>query len=223
MNLTFLATATRCPTLFYLFMKLFFQKLSHLIFFFYFCSMNIGLKISVPLFFLLILSACSSEERTPVLALNSKIFLKEWPDSAYVQSIDSIIAAEPIKKQANEKKTNIILNASPTNSAVSQTKPSKPIQQEASKPKSKAIQSESFMDRFANSISKWQSDPNNSALYKTISAKENEDVIELLARIYGKEAKKLPRFYTMSVLQSLNPGISMDKPGAGAQVRIPKL
>ena len=79
------------------------------------------------------------------------------------------------------------------------------------------------MDRFANSISKWQSDPNNSALYKTISAKENEDVIELLARVYGKEAKKLPRFYTMSVLQSLNPGISMDKPGAGAQVRIPKL
>jgi len=223
MNLTFLATATRGPTLFYLFMKLFFQKLSHLIFFFYFYSMNIGLKISVPLFFLLILSACSSEERTPVLALNSKIFLKEWPDSAYVQSIDSIIAAEPIKKQANEKKTNIILNASPTNSAVSQTKPSKPIQQEASKPKSKAIQSESFMDRFANSISKWQSDPNNSALYKTISAKENEDVIELLARVYGKEAKKLPRFYTMSVLQSLNPGISMDKPGAGAQVRIPKL
>lgn len=171
---------------------------------------------------ILLIAACSNDAQTPTLSTNKPYFLKEWPDSAYIKNIDSIIAAEPVKQQLQEKKTNIVLNAStPTLRLPTQKKPDpKPVEKtQTTKPQKK----QSFAESFANAISKWQSDPNNTSLYTTIQAKEGEDVIQILVRIYGKEAKKLPRFYTLSVLQSLNPGVSLEAPNAGDKIRIPKL
>lgn len=187
--------------------------------------MNTVLKIALPaLSMTLCFLGCSSESNTPTLATNKPYFLKEWPDKAYVQSIDSIIAAEPVKQVSKEKKTNIVLNAAPTTQIIPSEKPTKTEKTGAVKTKKTAtLNKESFTEAFAKAISKWQSDPNNGSLYTSISVLEGEDAMALLARIYGKEAKKLPRFYTLSVLQSLNPGVSLENPTAGEKIRIPKI
>lgn len=171
------------------------------------------------------LSACSTEESIQRLSTNKAYFLKEWPDSSYVQAIDSIVAAEPLKKEAKEKKTNIILNANPLPMlATPKAKVPTSVQESKSTQTKQTLKKqESFTERFASAITKWQSDPQNVNLYKTVPVKNGENAIELLTRVYGKEAKKLPKFYTLSVLQSLNPGVSVDKPASGSSLKIPKL
>ena len=196
------------------------DKNSSYSFFIFYCMKTLILAFSS--LFILLFAACSNDVQTPTLSTNKPYFLKEWPDSAYIKNIDSIIAAEPVKKQLQEKKTNIVLNAStPTLKLPTQKKSETKLTEKTQT--TKPQQKQSFAESFANAISKWQSDPNNATLYTTIQAKESEDILQLLARTYGKEAKKLPRFYTLSVLQSLNPGVSLEAPNAGDKIRIPKL
>ena len=74
-----------------------------------------------------------------------------------------------------------------------------------------------------NALSAMQSDPTNAAKYRTVTAKAGEDLFALLSRAYGMDASKLPRFYTLSALQSVNPGVKLEHLNGGESVRIPKL
>ena len=60
----------------------------------------------------------------------------------------------------------------------------------------------------ASALSKWQSDPSNSQLYRVVNADASEDLFHLLSRAYGKDATKLPAS-SRSSLQSVNPGVSV--------------
>ena len=74
-----------------------------------------------------------------------------------------------------------------------------------------------------NALGALQSDPTNTSKYKTVSAKDGENLFALLSRAYGQDATKLPRFYTLSTLQSVNPGVKLEHLNAGDQVRVPNL
>lgn len=185
-------------------------------------------KFAALALFLAALLGCGNEEFVPRTELGKKYPLLDFPDSAYVASLDSILAAEPLKKSAKDSnKTELVLSGNKAPKlALPATKKAEPKQKSGTTSKTAdaaAKPKESFAERFSKAVERWQSDPNNKALYVTTEAKEGEDAIAALSRLYGKEARQLPRFYTLSVLQALNPGTSVESPAAGDVLKLPKV
>jgi len=201
-----------------------------------------------------ILSACS-ENTAPVprLKLNYRYNLKAWPDKAYIASLDSVLKAEPVKKDTSSAGTEIAINthqmptfklpssrriltqseldgnaagkaaAKKQTAGTAQTTAVQTVQTAKVKTQTGPAGAEAFADKFADALSKWQSDPTNVQLYKIVDADASEDLFHLLSRAYGKDATKLPRFFTLSSLQSVNPGVSVEHLKKGDAVRIPRL
>ncbi len=175
------------------------------------------------------------------LEIGKPYVLTDWPDSSYVQSLDSVLAAEPLKKADSTERTNIVLNSGSLNSDdllpnkfSLNAKPSNnrketenhakaKVAKQEKKSTNKNISAEIFAGRFSEAISQWQSDPNNKNLYVEVIVQNGENALDAMARIYGNGAKRLPKFYALSALQSLNPGISVENPKAGAIIRLPKM
>lgn len=185
--------------------------------------------------FPLLLIACEQEPPTAkIIEVNKRMPLEEWPDSNYIASLDSILALEPIKKDSKDK-PNIAMNvfkapvfklptSQPSGKKEKGTsaRKDKRVQQQA--PKAHADNSaEVFMEKFSNALARLQSDPSNSSLYKVVQAKDGEDLFKLLRRTYGAGAQKLPRFYVLSALQSVNPGVRLEHLTEGANVRVPRI
>lgn len=183
------------------------------------------------------LTACKGEPpRATIIEVDKKIPLFEWPDSNYVASLDSILALEPLKKDAKEK-PSIAMNAhkAPTfmlPSSVTGKKDTpkstksnmKSNGDKASGSAASANRSaEDFMDKFSKALSALQSDPSNASLYKVVEARDGEDLFKLLRRTYGAGSQNLPRFYVLSTLQSVNAGVMLEHLNAGDKVRVPRI
>lgn len=170
-----------------------------------------------------------------IIVTDQKMPLTEWPDSAYIAGLDSILALEPIKKGADaEAKINMNVFDAPVfklPGSVTGKKDATPKANHAGKSAGakqantpKADNSaELFADRFATALSKLQSDPSNASLYKTVTANDGDDLFKLLKRTYGAGVQGLPRFYVLSALQSVNAGVMLEHLNAGDKVRVPKL
>ncbi|WP_072800892.1 hypothetical protein [Fibrobacter sp. UWT2] len=170
-----------------------------------------------------------------IIVTDQKMPLTEWPDSAYIAGLDSILALEPIKKGADaEAKINMNVFEAPVfklPGSVTGKKDATPKANHAGKSAGakqantpKADNSaELFADRFATALSKLQSDPSNASLYKTVTANDGDDLFKLLKRTYGAGVQGLPRFYVLSALQSVNAGVMLEHLNAGDKVRVPKL
>ena len=194
------------------------------------------------LFCSLLLLACENEHPTiKIIEVNKRMVLEEWPDSNYIASLDSILALEPVKKGKDSVDVNLTMNASkmPTfklppsvtgkqnnpKKAPSKTKNDRSVAkhtQENTSGSAKHV-SENFMAKFSNALSALQSDPSNKSLYKVVTANEGEDLFKLLRRTYGAGTQNLPRFYVLSSLQSVNPGVALEHLSAGDKVRVPRL
>lgn len=195
-------------------------------------------RISVAFFTIIpsLFMACGNEPPVAkIIVTDQKMPLTEWPDSAYVAGLDSILALEPIKKNA-ETEANINMNVFEAPvfklpGSVTGKKDATPKANHAGKSAGakqantpKADNSaELFADRFATALSKLQSDPSNASLYKTVTANEGDDLFKLLKRTYGAGVQGLPRFYVLSALQSVNAGVMLEHLNAGDKVRVPKL
>lgn len=177
---------------------------------------------------LLLLFGCSAENANnyePVVT-GQRYFLTEWPDSIYVHSLDSIVKAEPIKKNSDSSnKTEISLKSFQMPKMVSTPTKKQPLKEKPKTESSTTATSsqETFPNRFMQALEKWQSDPSNTSLYVTVTALENEDAFQLMSRFYKTNTKILPKFYTFSALQSVNPGVSIEKIKAGDSIRLPRL
>ena len=202
--------------------------------------------IAVPVLagFALYLAACNDERPVAkVIVVDQKMPLIEWPDSIYVNSLDSILALEPVKKSANEKKdVNLTFNSKSAPvfklpSSVTGKPEKKPAGKDMRKGTPEATgrglpsgrednafgkKAEAFSDRFVNAMSALQSDPNNASLYKMVTAND-EDLRKLLRRTYGAGSQTLPLFFVKSALQTVNPGINLDNLNAGDKVKVPKI
>ena len=159
-------------------------------------------------------------------------------DSAYIAGLDSILALEPIKKGAeNEAKISMNTFAAPVfklpGSVTGKKDPAPKAnhagksaenrQANAKQADNAAASAEAFADKFSNALSKLQSDPSNAGLYKTVEAKDGDDLFKLLKRTYGNGVQNLPRFYILSTLQSVNPGVMLEHLNAGDKVRVPRI
>lgn len=186
-----------------------------------------------------IFSACGNEPpAAKVIVTDQKMPLTEWPDSAYIAGLDSILALEPIKKNS-EAEANINMNVFEAPvfklpGSVTGKKDPAPkanhagksaVSKQANAPKADNVNAsaEAFADKFATALSKLQSDPSNASLYKTVEAKDGDDLFKLLKRTYGAGVQGLPRFYVLSALQSVNAGVVLEHLNAGDKVRVPRL
>ena len=161
--------------------------------------------------------------------------LEEWPDSNYIASLDSILKLEPVKKGKDSADVNLSMNTfkaptfklPPSVTGAKNTK--KPNTNKPSKSEGQATtakpsnNAENFIGKFTNALSALQSDPSNKSLYKVVTANEGEDLFKLLKRTYGAGTQNLPRFYVLSALQSVNPGVMLEHLNAGDKVRVPRL
>lgn len=174
-----------------------------------------------------------------IVVVNKKTPLTEWPDSTYIADLDSILALEPLKKQ-DKNKPSIAMNTFKAPnfilpSSVTGKKPEKGPKADqgtrtgSGKPGPATTQprkdnsAENFANQFTQALSALQSDPSNSKLYKVVESKDGEDLFQLLRRTYGAGAQSLPRFYVLSTLQSVNPGVMLEHLNAGDKVRVPRL
>lgn len=185
----------------------------------------------------LLLLACGNDHPTiKFVQIDKKMVLEEWPDSNYIASLDSILRLEPVKKGKDSADVSLKMNAfkaptfrlppsvtgaknAPKKSASKPGKASKPAT-ETAKPSNNA---ENFIGKFTNALSALQSDPSNKSLYKVVTANDGEDLFKLLKRTYGAGTQNLPRFYVLSALQSVNPGVMLEHLNAGDKVRVPRL
>ena len=185
------------------------------------------------------LVACKGEPpQAKIVVVDKKMPLLEWPDQAYVDNLDSILAREPVKK-TDKNKPSIAMNAhkAPTfmlpgsvtgkpSKAPSHTKKGAESAKKsglAGNSDNAAASAEAFMDKFSRALSALQSDPSNAGLYKVVEAKEGEDLFKLLRRTYGAGTQNLPRFYVLSALQSVNAGVMLEHLNAGDKVRVPRI
>ena len=185
----------------------------------------------------LVFTACGNDSPVAkIIVTDQKMPLIEWPDSAYVAGLDSILALEPIKK-TKEAEANINMNmfeapifklpGSVTGKKDSKSNHAGKSAVAKNAPQGATAKSDNnaelFADRFASALSKLQSDPSNAGLYKVVEAKDGDDLFKLLKRTYGAGVQNLPRFYVLSALQSVNAGVVLEHLNAGDKVRIPKL
>ncbi len=193
--------------------------------------------MAIPLVFM----ACGNDSPVAkIIVVDQKMPLVEWPDSAYIASLDSIIAQEPIKAK---KDVDANLTMKGFKAPGFQLPPSvtgKPDPKKGKKASTNVASSpkknntladkgnsgngaEQFANKFSEALSKLQSDPSNSSLYRTVEAKDGDDLFKLLKRTYGAGVQNLPRFYILSALQSVNAGVALEHLNAGDKVRIPKI
>ena len=197
------------------------------------------LTIFVLTLFAFIASACNDERPVAkIIVVDQKMPLIEWPDSIYVNSLDSILALEPIKKnKGDEKNTHLVLNPNkapiynlPSNTKKKDDKKSVKGSQEN---RGKGLPSgrendafgkkaEAFSDKFLRAMSALQSDPGNSNLYKIVIAND-EDLSKLLRRTYGAGSLTLPGFFVQSALQTVNPSLDLKNLKAGDKVKVPRI
>lgn len=197
------------------------------------------LLISTAVFLPMNMVACGNDSTVAqIIVINKKMPLVEWPDSNYVANLEEILAQEPEKKK-KEAEANISMNTFkapiftlPGSVTGKKNAKNSLHSNQASKPATRAnnnifakqaSSTENFANKFGDALSKLQSDPSNSSLYKTVTANDGDDLFKLLKRTYGAGVQNLPRFYVLSALQSVNAGVVLEHLNAGDKVRVPKL
>jgi hypothetical protein len=179
----------------------------------------------------LLLVACGNDAPVAkIVEIDKKMPLLAWPDEHYIATVDSIIAAEKVIPDKDSGKTQLTLNAFkaptlalPQKQGQKHTTTKGEKRHEAHAKEKVDNSAEVFMDKFSRALSALQSDPSNASLYKTVEAREGDDLFKLLRRTYGAGSQNLPRFYVLSALQSVNAGVSLEHLNAGDKVRVPRI
>lgn len=184
-----------------------------------------------PLLFLAslgFLASCGSYEReTFRLAPGKPYELREWPDSAFVASLDSLFRAEPLKQPDTEKRPEVSIDPTqgvlkaPGISAASAVSAS--ASASAPVPSKEFPAGEMFAEKFMKALSALQSDPSNAALGLVVVVRDGENLMGLLVRAYGPAARQMPIFMVESSLRSVNSGLDLSALRSGDSVRLPQV
>lgn len=169
------------------------------------------------------LVSCGSYERETFRLSPGKPYeLREWPDSAFVASLDSLFSAEPLKQPDIAKRPEVSID--PTQSVLKA-----PGASASSAPASVPVPSkelpagEMFAEKFMKALSALQADPSSAALGFVIVARDGENLMGLLARAYGPAARQMPKFMVESSLRSINSGLDLSALRSGDSVRLPQV
>ncbi|NLB62990.1 MAG: hypothetical protein GX801_02645 [Fibrobacter sp.] len=164
------------------------------------------IKITLMLGLALLYSCSSSERRDFEVKAKTKYPLKEWPDSMYIASIDSILKAEVVKPQPRKTAEVSMPGLLKADDLLS-----KPVAGKGGEFKQKAVvqsvSPETFLQKFQQALEASLIDPK---LTQEISSRQGEALTTLLQRIYGPHAEHIPLFVAKTQIAKLNPGVDLD-------------
>jgi len=167
---------------------------------------------------LLFLVSCSGYEREEFrMKVGKKYAMKKWPDSAYIDTLDRFFKNEPLK-QSQKQKVEMTMNMSLPEKKTAPL----PKTTQAQKPSVvKNTESESFPDLFFYALYNLSENPSSKEFGKKHRAKGGETLDDLLLRIYGAKAKRVPKNLSESMLKGLNPGVDFSSLSEGEMVLLP--
>jgi len=174
----------------------------------------------------LFLTSCSGYERENFrMEIDKKYALKKWPDKAYIDTLDRFLAKEPIKQQQKQKAE---ITMSMDNKAMSLPKKSElpqRVQKSGAgvKKNEDGKDTQSFPERFFYALYKLSENPDNGEFGKKYRAKGGESLEDLLLRIYGTGAKRVPKHVSESMIKKLNPGADITSFAEGEMVLLPNV
>lgn len=171
----------------------------------------------------LFLGACGDGSSSFQLEPGKKYTLKEWPDSTYLAIMDSIVASEVVRAPdapPPEVSINPMLKSIDPMQA-KETPAANPTSQLAQKAveQGTAKRQEAFAQRFQEAMDRLMANPANPAFSLEATLREGESLGDLLRRVYGADAERLPAFLVKSQVESLNGGALQP----GKTLRLPKL
>jgi len=173
------------------------------------------------------LTSCGSYDRESFrMVQGQKYELKEWPDSAFVASLDSLFRSEPLKQPETVVRPELSID--PTQALSTTKEPAKGsstgIENTVSGPQQvQSVPTEMFAEKFMAALSELRADPANGALAQTVTVQAQEDLMALMVRTYGPLARQMPRMMVESQLSSVNNGMDLSDLKSGDRVRLPKL
>jgi len=153
------------------------------------------------------------------MEIGKKYALEKWPDSAYIDTLDKFFKHEYVKQPAKQK-VEMTMNNNIMSLPQKQTQ-SKPRTSPANPIKKSDAKTQSFPDRFFYALNKLSENPSSNEFGKKYKAKGGETLDELLVRIYGAQAKRVPKYISESMLKQLNPGTDFSSMSEGETVLLP--
>jgi hypothetical protein len=158
------------------------------------------------------------------MEIGKRYYLKKWPDSAYIDTLDRFFKNEPIK-QSQKQQAEITMSMNNNAINIPKKKANTPERNSYEKniPEKNFSKEtiESFPDRFINALNKLMENPNNMALGRKYSVKDGETLDGLLLRVYGQQAKRLPKYTSELMMKQLNPGVDFSALSEGQTVLLP--
>ncbi len=157
--------------------------------------------------------------------------LAEWPDQAYIDNLDEMLAAEPIPENAREK-ADVAMTLSnkpmqlPTGlvpKSGSSSKSAGSVGSDAPGSQTNAATgttSAEFVPKFLAGLEELARNP-ETAGSRHVEVQAGEDLEQLLRRVYGPAASGLPISLVNSRLALANPGTDLRALAAGSRLVLP--
>lgn len=179
---------------------------------------------------LLSVVSCGNYDREEFrLIVGKQYALKEWPDSNFVSELDSLFRSEPLKQPDTAQVAEIVIDPShigfkpQTTKSLSSASTNSTTNSSTPSPSVEPPHGEMFAERFMAAMQALQADPGNAKLSRRESVRDGEDLMALLARVYGNTARQMPRIMVESSLRALNPAVDLQNLATGATIVLPAL
>jgi hypothetical protein len=169
-------------------------------------------NFQLALIFAFFMMSCSDYDRENFrMEVGKRYDLKKWPDSAYIDTLDRFFKNEQVK-QPQKQKTEITMSMNNSVMNLPEKKTNAPKKQTINENETLSKKSESensknsgsFLDGFVHALNKLSENPNSKEFGKRYRAKNGENLDDLLLRIYGSQAKKIPKFISETMIKQLN-------------------
>lgn len=177
---------------------------------------------------LLSVISCGNYDREEFrLVMGKQYALKEWPDSDFVAGLDSLFSHEPLKQPDTTHVAEIVIDPShigfKPQKAKSSSSANSITNSTTQSPSVEPPHGEMFAERFMAAMQALQADPGNAKLSRRESVRDGEDLMALLARVYGNTARQMPRIMVESSLRALNPTVDLQHLSTGSTIVLPAL
>jgi len=181
------------------------------------------MKNIVLTFIVALLLSCSDYDRESFrMEAGKKYALKKWPDSAYIDTLDRYFASEPIK-QSRKQKVDISMNMNAKAMSLPRESPKHFEKKRPSQSTGAVKETQSFADRFFYALNKLSENSNNNEFGRRYKARGGETLDDLLLRVYGQQARRVPKGITEGFVKSLNPGVDFSSLSEGEMVLLPNV
>jgi hypothetical protein len=170
--------------------------------------------------------SCSGYDRENFrMEVGKKYALKQWPDSAYIDTLDKFFEQEPIR-QSQKQKVEMTMNMGSMVLPKKETKHEKKSKFDAPQnavQKNEEKKDDSFPEQFFAALYNLSVNPDSYVYGKKYRANGGETLETLLLRVYGARVKRVPKNLSENMLKKINPSADFSSLADGEMVILPLL